>query len=310
MYFLTNKRVIDTGNGQLVFEPSNELSQSIRYCKILDERHFEEIGSQAFMQALMQAPAEKEILFYIHGFNNQPYGDVLPRAQGIYAQLGMESMEHIEVIPIIWPCDNDFGVIKDYWDDQDAAESSGQYLSRVISKLMAWQQQNSENPCMRRMHLLAHSMGGRVLMKCLSHWSQKQGGGGVPYLFKNIFLMASDIPNESLEPGEEGHLITQAAQRVVCYYANDDFAMPASKVVNVRNGVFSRRIGHTGPEDMAKVPPNVYAVCCDSFNNKFDEPKGHTYFFDLAEHKSPAFQHLVQVLKTKGQKLGERQIEL
>jgi hypothetical protein len=152
-------------------------------------------------------------------------------------------------------------------------------------------------------------MGARVLMKCLSYWACRYGGGGVPYLFKNIFLMASDIPNESLEKSKEGIFITNAAQRVICYYANDDLSMPASKVANIKNNVFSRRIGHTGPEDMSKVPQNVYAVNCDSFNNKFDK-KGHSYFLDLKDKKSPAFQHLIKVIKAKKPQLGEREIEL
>ena len=121
--------------------------------------------------------------------------------------------------------------------------------------------------------------------------------------------MASDIPHEALEPGKEGSHITRAAQRVISYYANDDFAMPASKVSNTRNAVFSRRIGHTGPEDMSKVPANVYSVNCDSFNNKFDL-KGHSYFIDKGTRKSPAFQHVIKVLKTKKPRLDKRESEL
>lgn len=309
MYFITNKRVLDTGGGKFVFEASNELSQSLRYCKMLDDHHFEEIGSIAFMSEVMNS-VESEIMFYIHGFSNQPYDHVFPRAKQIHAQLSDASLNQIKVIPIIWPCDNDFGIIKDYWDDQESAESSGQYLSRAISKLVSWQDSNLDQPCMKRMHVLAHSMGARVLMKCLSHWAKKFGGGGVPYLFKNVFLMASDIPNHALQPDEEGIHIARSAQRVICYYANDDFSMPASKIANTRNAVFSRRIGHTGPEDQSKTPLNVYAVNCDTFNNTFDTPKGHTYFLDKNSVKSPAFQHIVQVLKTRTPKLGSRNVEL
>ncbi len=160
------------------------------------------------------------------------------------------------------------------------------------------------------MHVFAHSMGARVLLQCVNHWANTSGGGGVPYLFKNIFLMASDIPNKSLEANQPGRFIAEACQRVLVYYANDDFAMPASKISNMRNGVFSRRIGHTGPKSMSKVSGNVYSVNCDSFNNKFDKPKGHSYFIDKTRKKSPAFQHVIKVLKTKKQDLGDRVITL
>lgn len=308
MYFITNKRVVEKENNKLVFEESNELSQSLKYCNMLDDEHFEEVGSRHFMENMMSG-TESEILFYIHGFSNQPYDDVLPRARKIKQQLDNGGLSHIRVVPIIWPCDDDFGVIDDYWDDQESAETSGQFLSRAISKLADWQGENIDKPCMKRMHVLAHSMGARVLMKCLSYWANKHGGN-VPYLFKNIFLMASDIPNESLEYTEEGIHIAKAAQRVVCYYANDDLAMPASKIANMKNTVFSRRIGHTGPESLDKTPSNVYEVNCDSFNNKFDKPKGHSYFINKGNKSSPAFEHIIHVLKTKRKNLGERSVEL
>lgn len=308
MFFITNKTVVQSGDN-FIFQESNEISQSLRYCQLKNKKEFEEIGSKPFMKALMDAK-EKEIIFYIHGFNNQPYEHIFPRAEAMQKQLDENSLKRIKVVPIIWPCDNDFGIIKDYWDDQDSAEMTGKILSRSISKLVKWQEENSANPCMKRMHVFAHSMGARVLLQCLDHWANTFGGGGVPYLFKNIFLMASDIPNESLEVDQPGRYITEVSQRVLVYYANDDFAMPASKISNMKNRVFSRRIGHTGPESMSKVPENVYAVNCDSFNNKFDKPKGHSYFIDMADKKSPAFQHVVKVLKAKKQDLGVKAINL
>jgi len=308
MYFITNKTLAKSGSN-LKFQDSNEISQSLRYCEMVNETEFKEIGSKPFMKSLMKAD-EKEILFYIHGFNNQPYDDIFPRAKAMQNQLIEANLKRVKLVSIIWPCDNDFGVIKDYWDDQDSAEQTGKIFARAISKLVGWQEENESNPCMKRMHVFAHSMGGRVLVQSLKHWANKFGGGGVPYLFKNIFLMASDIPNESLENGEDGEYIPQAAQRVISYYANDDFAMPASKISNMRNMVFSRRIGHTGPEDLSKVPENVYAVNCDSFNNKFDKPKGHSYFISKKGKKSPAFEHVIKVLKSQKQDLGSRKITL
>lgn len=308
MFFITNK-IIKKAGQQFIFDKTNEISQSLQYCRMEDDKKFSVIGSKSFMKTLMTSKEIKEIMFYIHGFNNQPYENILPRAKAIQAQLKDAKLNRILVVPIIWPCDNDFGIIKDYWDDQDSAEHTGKILSRSISKLVAWQAENSSDPCMKRMHTFAHSMGARVLTQCLKNWADKFGSGGVPYLFKNIFLMAADIPNESLEKGEDGEFIPQAAQRVLSYYANDDFAMPASKISNMKNRVFSRRIGHTGPEDMAKVPTNVYAINCDSFNNTFDT-NGHSYFTSIGDKTSPAFNHVIKVLKSRKQNLDHRNISI
>ncbi|MEA3545360.1 MAG: hypothetical protein U9R69_09110, partial [Thermodesulfobacteriota bacterium] len=45
-----------------------------------------------------------------------------------------------------------------------------------------------------------------------------------------------------------------------------------------KNNIASRRLGHTGPENMDKTPRNVYRVDCDDVNNRYDKPKGHSYF--------------------------------
>ena len=95
------------------------------------------------------------------------------------------------------------------------------------------------------------------------------------------------------------------------YYANDDLAMPASKVANLRNRTVSRRLGMTGPEDLSAVPKNVYEVDCDNFNNTFDKPVGHAYFLDGPKKKvSPVLKHMVQAIK-KGRVIpNERPHEL
>ena len=97
-----------------------------------------------------------------------------------------------------------------------------------------------------------------------------------PLVFRNAFLVAADVINETLERGHDGKLIPIASRNVVVYFAADDLALRASKVANARQ--VSRRLGHTGPEDMARVPANVYAKDCDNFNNQYDTKSGHTYF--------------------------------
>ena len=61
----------------------------------------------------------------------------------------------------------------------------------------------------------------------------------------------------------------------------------------------SRRLGHTGPEDMSRVAKNVYAIDCDDFNNSIDPPVGHTYFLhDQKGAASPVFVHIWHALTT------------
>ncbi len=311
MYFITN-RMMEGDGAEIKFKETNECSPNLHFGKVNNkaERTITLVDSPEMFADLRDSEGYTEFLLYVHGFNNQPWTDIFPNADRMQNQLNEADLNHIIVLPIIWPCDDDFGVIKDYWDDQEAADFSGKFLARVIGKLMEWQQNNKDNPCMKRIHMMAHSMGARVFMKSLSYFSKHIARGGVPYLFKNSFLMAPDIPNESLEKNEEGHHICTASQKVVCYYANDDMAMPASKIANVKNLVFSRRLGHSGPEDWSSIPENkVLAANCDSFNNKFDT-KGHTYFMTKNEKKSPAFEHMIKMLKGGRIRDREKRIDL
>ena len=140
-------------------------------------------------------------------------------------------------------------------------------------------------------------MGNRVLRLALDRWGRNYGG--VPRAFRNIFMAAPDVANETLERGKPGQYIPDAARNVVVYYAADDFAMRASKISNLKNKVVTRRLGHTGPENMQRVPRNVYAVDCDDFNNRYDSPKGHAYFLtDPDGNAGSVLMHMLYTLKT------------
>jgi esterase/lipase superfamily enzyme len=206
------------------------------------------------------------------------------------------------VIPVVWPCDNDKGVVKDYWDDQKSADMSAFSYARVLQKFIQWRNSEEFNPekdpCLKRINMLAHSMGNRVLRETLATWNKYDLADGVPLIFRNTFLVAADIVNESLQVGERGEHICYSARNVIVYHASDDLALRASKVSNLKNKIASRRLGHTGPEDMDTVPNNVYSVDCDDVNNTYDKPKGHSYFRSGAKRGQPGkvFNHIFETL--------------
>ena len=142
-------------------------------------------------------------------------------------------------------------------------------------------------------------MGNRVFKETLKKWDKYDLASGVPLLFRNTFLIAADIVNEALEEGKDGRFISQTSRNVSVYYASDDLALRASKISNLKNKVASRRLGHTGPEKMDKVPSNVYAIDCDNINNKYDPPKGHSYFTDDgAGNIGLVFEHMLNSIKS------------
>lgn len=311
MLFVTN-RVFHEGQKTVQDRPvsfdmdNTNALQSIFFCSRKDPPDlspegrpvYKEIGSTAFLNKLRDSKAD-QILFFIHGYSNLPEEDIFPRVK-LLSKACEDSGLNIQVVPIIWPCDNDKGVIKDYYDDQIAADASSTAFSRALSKFLTWQQSknNDAAPCLKRINILSHSMGNRVLRGALLDWAVSLSDR-IPYVFRNIFMVAADVVNETLQKSEDGIFICQSARNVVVYYASDDLALRSSKIANLRNSIASRRLGHTGPEDMSEVPDNVFAIDCDDVNTLYDMPKGHSYFIDSQrDHGGAVFRHIVACLRT------------
>ena len=279
---------------------NNSASNSVFFCERTEGGQSIEIGSIGFLQSLKDS-SYRQLLIYIHGFSNLPE-DVFSGAQEFQDLCDGNRDEEVLVIPLVWPCDNDLGVVKDYWDDQKAADQSAFAFARVLEKFLDWRNSEKHNPqtdpCLKRINVLAHSMGNRVFRETLAAWNKYDLPNGVPLIFRNTFLVAADIVNESVHVGERGEVICHASRNVVVYYASDDLALRASKAANLRSRIASRRLGHTGPEDMKLAPANVYAVDCDDVNNAYDTPKGHSYFRSGTEKGQAGlvFEHIFSAL--------------
>jgi esterase/lipase superfamily enzyme len=312
MYFLTNripKQSADTPWDKLPrklnFDTDNtQVSQWIYFCERTRKGSYQEIGSPTWLKKLGDHAAD-QILFFIHGYNSLPegkkkYDGIFGQAQKLQELFEKEASKSVLVVPVIWPCDDDPGMVGDYWDDQRAADMSGYSFSRALQKFVKWQVENPTHAiCNRRLNILAHSMGNRVMRQSLLLWRDYEVPQGVPLLFRNIFMFAPDVVNETLEPGQPGEVIPRSCRNLVVYYASDDLALRASKVVNVRNGIASRRLGHTGPEDMQVVPRNVYSVDCDDINISYDSPTGHTYFLEDGNgNPGRPFKHMLSCIES------------
>lgn len=98
----------------------NSPSNSIYFCRRDNEDSYKELAATNFMATLATSPAQ-QILLFIHGFSNLPEPDIFPRAAKLQALFDQKEKDLVDVVSLIWPCDNDAGIIKDYWDDQKPA---------------------------------------------------------------------------------------------------------------------------------------------------------------------------------------------
>ncbi|ADW18654.1 protein of unknown function DUF900 hydrolase family protein [Desulfobulbus propionicus DSM 2032] len=307
MFFITNrfpKGSIQTKVGRKFdFDLRNNApSNSVFFCRRDQDGQITEVGGLNFMTALKQSPY-RQLLLYIHGFSNLPE-DVFGAAMEFQQLCDQKSAREVLVVPVIWPCDNDLGIVKDYWDDQKSADSSASSFARALCRFIEWRNSNlndpDSDPCLKRINVLAHSMGNRVLRETLAAWDRYDLADGVPLIFRNTFLVAADIENESIHRSERGKLICDASRNVVVYFASDDMALRSSKAANLKNKIASRRLGHSGPENMELTPKNVYIVDCDDINNSYDHPKGHSYFRSGRTPGKPGvvFDHIFECLRT------------
>lgn len=285
MLFITNRfprKGIRTRIGRkFKFDLDNNTpGNSVFFCERTGEGKYTEIGSKALLARLRKSDY-RQILIYLHGFSNMPE-DVFAAAGEFQALCDGAKNKETLVVPVIWPCDNDAGIVLDYWDDQKAADASAAAFARVLEKFLEWRNSEKYNPaddpCLKRINMLAHSMGSRVLRETLYRWDKDDLADGVPLIFRNTFMVAADVVNETLHEGNSGEHISHASRNVIVYHASDDLALRASKAANLKNKIASRRLGHTGPENMAKTPGNVFSVDCDEVSMRYDALKGHSYF--------------------------------
>jgi esterase/lipase superfamily enzyme len=301
MLFVTNRRIEGPRRSQagrtIAFaERDGEPGVSLFFCQRLGPERYLELTAAPFFSRLRRSPRQ-QILFYVHGFNCQPELGAFPGAERLQGLCDELAPGLVEVVPVVWPCDDDFGLVLDYWDDQRNADVSGLVLARALGKFMAWRDRlGQEESCLKHVNVLAHSMGNRVLTAALAAWAGDYGS--VPALFRGVFLAAPDLANDVFEPGRPGAVLADAARHVVVYHAADDFALRSSKVVNVRHKLVRRRLGHTGPADLDKAPRNVVAVDCDGFNSGYDR-LGHTYLLaDPQGRPGCLLRHLVATVRS------------
>ena len=306
MLFITNRAIRQSErsrrNRNIDFDlAATGSTSSVFYCERAGVGDYTEVMSPNLTTRIAES-ACREIVLFIHGYNVLPEGHDDNGQDGAFAtaralQELLDGVDHGRyfVLPLIWPTDDDPGMLKDYFDDRLTAQASGSAFARVIGKFLKWRsEQGDAAGCFKRINVLSHSMGAMLSLSTITNWASLHGSA--PRIFRHMFMFAPDVPNEVLHRSHPGRSLADSASTVSVYHAADDLAMQASKVVNLTR-VVSRRLGHTGPEDMGQVPSNVFAIDCGDFNTRYDPLQGHSYFLrDGDGDPGAAFRHMAQTL--------------
>jgi esterase/lipase superfamily enzyme len=312
--FITNRTLIrdaaaDTIPRTIEFNlKSNLASQSIYFCEKRGDQ-CKEIGSKEFAKRVIVS--NRHVLFYIHGFNHQP-ADVFRKSDELQKLLDTSNVVDMKgkpffMIPVVWPCKHEINFIDEYWTDEDAADLTAISLARAFLFLFNLRESQIKSASVteamelaaQQFNVLAHCMGNRVLVKTLERLKEN------PLflnrtIFRNTFLVAANLPNDSLET-EKDSAVVEFSKNVCVYYAGDDFALSSSSVIHESHFNLSKRLGQTGPNDNSLLPRNVFSFDCGEFNQEYDSPLGHSYFGEEPETKKAGrvFTHLMMALTGK-----------
>jgi esterase/lipase superfamily enzyme len=176
-----------------------------------------DLNRAAFLRAVeerVSTSKEREALVFIHGFNTT-FEDAARRMAQISYDLGFRGA----AILYSWPSQGSLSPAA-YLKDGSNAELSVQALQGLLDDLRL-------RSGARTIHLVAHSMGNRLLTSALAGLSAK---GQLSPRFRHVAFMAPDVRTESFKQLAERFRST--ADRLTLYASSKDAALMASQELN------------------------------------------------------------------------------
>jgi esterase/lipase superfamily enzyme len=169
-------------------------------------------SEQEFYATLRQkigGSAQKQALVFLHGFNTTFSGAALRTAQVAY-DLGFDG----PAIFYSWPSHGDLSPL--------GYNADGRNADLTVAQFKQFLEQLSARTGARTVHLIGHSMGGRILVRALG----EMAAGGAAPRFKRVILMAPDI-DAALFRQLAAQMETRADE-ITLYASSRDLALKAS----------------------------------------------------------------------------------
>ncbi|MCA9015181.1 MAG: alpha/beta hydrolase [Planctomycetaceae bacterium] len=171
-----------------------------------------------------------EAFIFIHGYNNS-FEDAARRTAQIAYDLKFKGAP----LMYSWPSQAK-GSLWAYKEDARTAQWCEENVTLFIEAI-------ANESGARKIHLIAHSMGNRVLSRALKNISQKLAASGETQpLFNEVILTAPDIDAQVFKDSIAPHIV-QTASRFTIYSSSEDLALKASRVVN---SFWHQRLGEGG----------------------------------------------------------------
>lgn len=244
-------------------EESSELAKYVFLTRIT------RAGRDVFLAEMDQAltnRASDSALLFVHGFNT-PFDDALIRSAQLSVDLSRRGIFDVGV-PVLfsWPSAGRVS-LGDYRGDQDRSLAAAPYLEEFLDVLAG-------NPEIRRINIVAHSMGNRILTQALESYAadyleRKQRDD----LEFRIILVAADVDRDIFEATTG--ILDNLQANVTIYTSDADRALHVSRVVNNK-----LRLGDTnGDKPFIRANPYYQTVDATGIATELFG-LGHNYYSD------------------------------
>lgn len=169
----------------------------------------------ARMRSKLGTATQRDVLVFVHGYNVSFEGAVRRTAQLSY-DLNFPGA----AVCYSWPAGNQLN----YANDWTNAEWSVPHCQHVLRQIALYCRAE-------RVHLIAHSMGSRVLTFALKDLASDLASLSSKPLFNQVVLAAPDIDADTFRT-QIAPAISRASQRLTIYASNKDKALDLSRELN------------------------------------------------------------------------------
>ncbi|AZA77465.1 alpha/beta hydrolase [Chryseobacterium sp. G0186] len=235
-----------------------------------------------------------DVLIFIHGYAYD-FDDELKAIidlKKIFIDNPDSPIEHI--LFVSWPASSSI-VPLTYFDDKASSINSGTSLLRLFYFYTQFLKDIFSNrelaPCNQRIHIMAHSLGNRVLQSML--YSLKREN--ILRVIDQVMLMNSDVSYKVFEDSEDSfNKLPLLANRISIYLNRQDAILGISQFTK---NILTPRLGKNGPSDIASYKDIVSIIDCtyvkDDLLNSFRYEVGnHWGYLSSSQVQRDIFQNL------------------
>lgn len=235
-----------------------------------------------------------DVMIFIHGYAYD-FDDELKTIidlKKLFIDNPASPVEHI--LFVSWPASSSL-VPLTYFDDKASSINSGTSLLRLFYFYTQFLKDIFSNrdlmPCNQRIHLMAHSMGNRVLQSML--YSLKREN--ILRVIDQVILLNADVTYKVFEDSEESfNKLPLLANRISIYLNRQDAILGISQFTK---NILTPRLGKNGPSNLEPYKDIVSIIDCTFVKDdllsglKFDIGN-HWGYLSSSQVQNDIFQNL------------------